>query len=388
MSISQTKRQAWAVVTETTPGVYAAPSSATDFVQCTQDGAELSFSKESIERNIFTGTIGQVQPRTGQTSASGTMGVEAKAHSTEGAAPEIDKLVLGALGSKHQLTSAVTTLTGNTASVLKVSDASLFNVDDIILVKEAGKFHVSPISAINTVADTITLLVPAATAFSDAVVIAKHTTYHVAESGHPSFSVSRYFNDSVVHKAIGAKVSSMSLEGFATGSIPTFKFGFEALNFGYGMETTPVTPSYNSQLPPIVLEAKLLMDGEEIEANELTLSIEDTIGYVGSINAANGRSSSSVTGRKITGSVNPYMRDDTAANMTKYKANTPFDIFAYASLPSATPGEFSGIVAIYLKHCVATEMSLADADGNLVENITFSVNRGAGTTDEMTIAFI
>lgn len=389
MSIVVTKNQSWAVEVEDTEGTYKAPTASTSFVQTLAEGAEMSRSKETIERNIFNSSIGQTSPRTGAFSASGSIPVEAKAHSTEGHKPEFDALMQSSMGGKHQLTSTVTTLTGNTSSVLQVTDASIFSVGDVILVKELGAFHVSPISEVDEANDEITLLIPASSAFSDNVVIAKHTTYQVADDGHPSLSISRYLEGAILQQVTGAKVSGFSLEGFSTGSIPSFNFSFEGLNFDSSLTAPPFTPSYDGQLPPIVLDGRVYMDDALIDVNEVTLSLENTLGYQSSINAENGKVSSRATNRTITGSFNPYMQNDTMDNFNKFKANTPFSLFAYAKLPSSTSGEFSGVVAIYCPNCVITELSETDSDGLMQDNITFSSNRGTtGNINELYIAFI
>lgn len=380
MAIVVTKNQGWAVEIEVTEGTYVAPASAASFVQTLADGAEMSRSKEVIERNVFTSSIGKTQPRTGQFTASGSMPVEARAMASEGTAPEYDKLMRSGLGTRTQLASAVTTQTGNTSSVLQVPDASLFTVGDIILVKQTGAYHVSPVSAIDTGTDEITLSIPGAGAFADNVVIAKHTTYKVADSGHPSLSISRYLEGAVLQQVTGARVNSISLDGFSTGQLPSFNFGFEGLNFDSSLTAPPYTAAYDAQLPPIILDAKVYMDGAEIDVNELTFSIENALGFQTSVSAENGRVSGRAVERTITGSFNPYMASDSMANFSKFKNNTPFSIFAYAKLPSATAGEFSGIVAVYMPNCVITELAENDADGLLQDSITFSANRGAAST--------
>lgn len=389
MSIVVKKNQSWAVEIEDTEGTYKAPASANAFIQTLADGAELNRSKEVIERNIFTSSIGKTSPRTGMFKASGTLPVEARAHSSEGTAPEYDALMRSAMGARHQLASAVTTLTGNTASVLKVTDASLFSVGDIILVKQTGAYHVSPVSAVNTTTDEVTLLIPAGSAFSDNVVIAKHTTYQVADSGHPSLSISRYLEGAVLQQATGCKVNSLSMEGFAVGEIPSFSFSFEGLNFDSSMTAPPFTPSYDGQLPPITLNARVFMDGTAIDVQEVSFSLENALGFQTSVSEANGRKASFATERTITGSFNPYMRSDTIANFTKFKNGTAFSIFAYAKLDSSTAGQFSGIVAVYMPNCVITELGEADQDGLIQDSISFSADRGtSGTTSEIFIALI
>lgn len=381
------KNQAWAVEVETTAGTYVAPTAATSFVQTLADGAEMSRSKEVVERNIFTASIGQVAPRTGMFSVSGSLPVEARSSSVQGAAPEYDALMQSAFGARRQLVTEEITNSGNTASVLKVTSANTkFAVGDIILVKEAGRYHVSPVKAVTTT--DVELLIPGSSAFSDAVVIAKHTTYIVADSGHPSLSISRYLEGSVLQKAVGCKVNSMSLEGFTTGQLPSFNFGFEGLNFDSSLTAIPFTPNYDGQVPPIILSAKAFMDGVEIDINELTVSLENTLGYKTSVSAENGRVSSRATERRITGTMNPYMASDSISNFTKFKNNTPFSVFAYAKIPSTTAGEFSGIVAVYMPNCLITDLGESDSDGIMQDNISFSANRGAGTIPEIYLGLI
>ena len=388
MALVVKKNQAWAVEKELTEGTYRAPQSSTSYVQTLAEGAELSRSKELLERNIFTSSIGQTAPRTGQFSVSGTLPVEARAAAAEGTAPEYDDLMESALGSKRQLASPVTTGTGNTASILKVTSANtLFAKGDIILIKEPGAFHVSPVKSVTTT--EVELEIPGDSAFSNAVVIAKHTTYVCADSGHPSLSISRYLENAVVQYATGCRVNSLSLENFSTGQLANFKFGFEGLNFNSNLGSLPQTPSYDSQVPPIILAGMVMMDGVEIDVNELAFSVENTLGFKTSILAENGRVSGRATERKITGSFNPYMASDTLANFNKFKNNTPFSVFAYAKLPSATPGEFSGIVAIWMPNCLITELGEADQDGIMQDSISFSANRGnTGNIPEIYITVI
>ncbi len=381
------KNQAWAVEEEATAGVFVAPTAAAKFVQTLAEGSEMSRSKETIERNIYTSSIGQVAPRTGMFSVSGSMPVEARASSELGAAPEYDLLLKSALGARRQTVVENITGVGNTASVLKLVDAdNHYQKGDILLIKEAGKYHVSPVKSVS---DTeLELEIPALSAFSDNVAIAKHTTYVVADSGHASLSISRYLEGQVLQKGVGCKVTSMSLESFATGQLPSFNFGFEGLNFDQVIQANPLTPEYDSQVPPIILAAKAYMNGAEIDVNELTVSLENTLGYKTSILAENGRLSSRATERRISGTMNPYMDSVSNANFLRFKNNTPFSIFAYAKIPSEVAGEFSGIISVFMPNCLITDLGESDSDGIMQDNISFSANRGAGTIPEIYIGMI
>jgi hypothetical protein len=395
MGIAVKKNTHIGVVPEVTEGTFEPADSATDYVQTLADGFELNQTKEVIERNIFTGSIGKTSPRTGQFQASGTIPVEMRASSTAGAAPEFTNLLESALGSKVVVATTTTTKSsGNTASILQIEDADIskFAVGDIVMTKAAGAFHVSPITAVDTTgsAANITLLIPHPSGdHPDSVVIEKATHYKPAEDGHPSLSISKWIEETILEKAVGCKVTTCSIENFTTGQIPTMNFGFEGLNFDREVDTIPATPSYSSALPPILLDGRVYQGTDAIDINELALSIENTLGFVTSIAAPNGRVSSRVTERAITGSFNPYKPDDAIDNFTKYKNDTPFTIFAYGKLPTGVDGEFSGVIAIYLRNVLITELGEADQDGLLQETIAFSADRGvSGTTPEITITFI
>jgi hypothetical protein len=260
------------------------------------------------------------------------------------------------------------------------------------MVKQSGAYHVSPISAVDRTSDAanITLLVPHPDgAMDDSVVIAKTTTYIVADSGHPSLSISKYSEGAVLEQATGCKVTSMSLDKFSTGQLPSFKFAFEGLDFDSSLTAIPYTPSYDSALPPIVLDGRLYMDGTSIDVNDISLSLDNTLGFQTSIAASNGRVSSRATERAIKGSFNPYKYDDDISNFTKYNSNTAFSLFAYAKIPTETPGQFNQVVAIYMPNCIITELGESDQDGLLQEAISFSANRGStGAVPEIYIAFI
>ncbi len=395
MAIAVKKNTSYAVMIEAVEGVYQVPAGVSSYVQTLAEGDEMNGSKELLERNILTNSIGKTSPRTGQFQVSGSLPVEARSHSTEGSAPEYDALIRSALGTRRQITTTTTTkAVGNTATVLQIEDADIskFNVGDIIMTKGAGAYHVSPITAKSTGAGTATLTLLVAHPsgdHADSVVISKATVYTVADSGHPSLSISRYLENAVLEQATGCRVSSMSLENFSTGQIPSFNFAFEGMNFDRSLTVNPYTPSYDPALPPIVLDARLYMNGASIDVNEVAISLENALGFETSIAAENGRISGRATERTISGSFNPYKQDDSIANFTKFKENTAFSLFAYAKNSTSTAGQFENVVAIYMPNCLITELAESDQDGLLQEGIAFSANRGAaGTTNEIYIAVI
>lgn len=397
MSIAVKNNTTWAVETESTEGTYIAPVSADSFVQTLVDGSEMTPAKELLERNVFNGSIGKSTPRSGIKSVSGSLPVEYRSSSVAGAAPEYDKLLLSAMGQKRSMSSTLTTDTGHTTTVINIQDADIgdINVGDIVTVKQTGAYHTSPVIAVDDTlgAANITLLVPMASAPSDGVVIEKFTTYITADSGHPSLSVSKYIESAVTEKASGCKVTSMSLDTFETGQISSLNFGFEGMGFDRTITPAPFSPSYDDSLPPIILEACVWQNGVKLPVNSLSLSLENTLGFATSTCSSNGRISSRVTERNITGSMNPYKHDDNIDQFNFFKANEEFSVFAFARIPSldvnANPtGEYSQVVAIYMPKCFISELTEADQDGLLQEELSFVASRGTdGQTEELYMGF-
>lgn len=396
MAIAVRDNTSFAVEIEDTEGTYKAPTAGTSYVQVLKDGAEMTRSQELLERNIFTGSIGKAQSRLGTRSVSGAMAVEMRAADTEGVAPEADKLYTSAMGSK-KTRAAVTTKTGNTATVLQIEDDDIsdFSVNDIVLVKESGDFQLSWVSAVDTSvgAAEITLGLALNDAPADNVVIAAVSQYSTSNTGHPSLSISKYVEGTILEQAVGSRVTSMSVENFSTGQIPSVNFGFEGLSFDSSATSSPFTPDYDDSLPPIALRACIVQDGNKIQVNDFTLSLENTLGFVTSTCSENGRVSSRVTARSITGTINPYKDDTTLVQFEKFKCNTPYSLFVYAFNPELDSnceytGEFDGAVAFFLPNCITTELGESDQDGLLIDDVSFEANRGAaGTAEELKIAF-
>jgi hypothetical protein len=380
---------------ESTEGTYVAPQATTSYVSPLADGVEISMGKETLERNNLNSSIGKNTPRTGMRSVSGSLAVEAKAHGTAGSEPEYGPLLKAALGAVRQNTAVVTTKSsGNTATVLQIEDADIgnFAVGDIVMVKQSGAYHVSPITAVDTTgsAANVTMLVAHPSGdCTDSVTVEKFSTYYTANSGHPTLSISKYIEDARLEQATGCRVTSLALNNFSTGQLADFSFSFEGLDFSSSLTAPPYTPSYNSALPPVVLSAYVYVDGTAVAVNDISWSLENSVAFKTSTQSSSGRVSSRISERKVSGSFNPYKQDDSIANYTKFINNTEFSMFGYMAVPTSTAGEFEDVVAFYMPKCVITELSEGDKDGMLQENISFTAGRGTdGSSEEIYITTI
>jgi len=390
MAIAVKNNTVVAVEIEVTEGIYVAPSSAGSYVQTLSDGFELTPAKETLERNILNGSIGKSTPLTGTRSVSGSMPVEMRAHSIEGTAPEYDKLMRSAMGLRRQVTATTIDATDSsgthttTRAYLPNAAAAKYNIGDIVTIKTTGAYHTSPVVAKSDIAADvyIDILVPAAIAFTNSTIIAAITTYVTADSGHPSLSISKYIENARLERGTGVKVTSLSLENFTTGQLASFNFGMEGLDWDHSLTANPFTPSFDTAQPPIILNACVFQDGVQVAVNELSFSLENTLGFVTSTCSSNGRISSRPTERTVTGSFNPYKQDDSIAQSNRFRNNVEFSLFGSAYVPSGVAGQYGQVVAFYLPNCIITEATEADQDGLLQEELGFTAGRGAAGTEE------
>lgn len=383
MSYSILRNVKFAIERETTQGDAVVPQDGNSFIQLLQEGAEMSPSRESLERELLGLGLSTVKPRVGLKSLEGNVSVEMKAGATEGAEPEFGLLMESLLGSKRSVV-AHTSGTDHTTSIIYMlnDDEEDYEVGDVVVVKEEGAYHTSPIKAVN--AGNIELELAAETAFSNGVVVAALVTYVPENTGHPSFSAYRYVEDERRMEGTGCVATSLSLDSFETGQTASFSLGFEGLDYNEELVATPPAAIYDSSLPPIILDACIWQDGVKISVNTFSLSIENTLGFIQ--DTCQGKIASRVTARSITGSINPYKESDDISNFNKFNANESFSLFVTAH-NATDDGEYKEVVSFYLPQVTITEMGEAEQDGVLQEELSFTATVEDQSDKEIYISF-
>lgn len=386
------------IESESTEGTYVAPSAATSYIAPLESGFELTPGKELVERKLITSTIGQVKPRVGLQSVTATLPVELRGSGTEGAETDFDLLIKGALGARRQISTTTTTKSsGNTATILQIQDADIskFSVGDMIIVKESAAYAPNFITAVDTSSGTANITVApgrASSTYPNSVVVSKCTTYYPANSGHIPLSLSFYWGNEIRETAIGCKVTQMSVDNFQTGQLASLNFSVAGLSFDQVNGSAPHTPSFDTGgVPPLILRACLYQNSVAIDINKFSISLANELKFITSTCSASGKTSSRVTSRKITGSINPYKDDTSVAQFTKFNANTDYSLIVFAYNPSSTTGEIDmgSCVGFYLPACITTELKVGDQEGILVDDISFQAHGGsAGTSNDIYMGFV
>lgn len=376
---------------EVTEGTWVTPS---DWV-LPLDGFSSTPAKELLERQVITGGLQRPTPRTGLKSVAASLPLEYKASGTEGAAPESDLLLKGLLGAQRQITTQTTTKgAGQTTSTLPIEDADIgdFTVGDFIIILESADHTTHFVTAVDATGGSanITYAPVRGGAPSASVVVSKSTTYYPATTGEAPISASIYWADEILEKVIGCRVTSMSLDNYTVGQLASMNFSLQGLNFDR-IDGASSSPTYDTGLPPVLLEACIYKDGISLPVNTLSLTVDNEIGQISSLCSEAGVTSQRRTRRNISGSINPYTDDTDVTRFDEFVANTEYSLIAFARTPSSVSGEIELGTAcgIYLPQCITTEIPVDNLDDVLVDNITFQASGGSdGTSQDIFIGFV
>ena len=378
-----------ALVPEVTEGTYVAPSTGADYVEVLE-GAELNKTREELERNVLSGTVENESSRVGVAEVAGTFGVELKASSTEGDAPQsLDVLMRSLLGGKRQITADQTSGTSNTSTVINFADTSAFSVNDIVLIKEAGAYECRPIASIQT--DTSITLAFALEngAPSDNVVVSQVTTYYHDTPNAITFSAEHNVGTQAIkQKAAGLRSASGSVENWSVGQLPTMSFAVQGLTLDREDADATATPDFSADGDvPVALSACAWISGVKRAYTELSLSIENEISYINSACSVTGKIGSRIVGQNVTASINPYLDDSDLSEWNDFNDNEDVSLFAYAYNPTATDGEFGEVVAFWLPQTKITTAPLADQDGIVTQALELKAHRDLGN-DSVFMSFM
>lgn len=375
----------FALKEETTEGTYAAPANS-DFIQLTEEGATIDKTREVIEDNRQTGDRIVKSSILANKSVTASFTANLTANKTAGIKPAYSEAI-ESLGFKSSgLASADTLLVGSTASVLKVTDASIYKVNDIIKVMATGAHHVSPISEVNTTTDEITLLIPCASAPAAGVTLAKSVLYRLDATAEKTLSITRVFEgDQVEERAVGCRTESLNIQNFSVGQIPQIAFSMMGLNFYDTLEPSSYVPDFSESPTTYVHNACIFKNDEELIVTEIGLSIEQTVSKISSTCAKNGAFASRGVGKyTVTANINPYKQDDEIG----FSLNDEiYSLFWSVSNPlNEDKTETANNVAFFLPQLKTTQVQLADRDGTMTDAVTAVANPDS-VSNSIVIAF-
>jgi hypothetical protein len=377
--------------TEVTEGVYAAPASAADAVEVLEDFSGFEYKRDTIERSVLADTVESIAPRNGLPDVTGKLPTEFKAGPTEGSSPRGDVLYKSLLGGKRSVSAAVTSTTGHSTTVINLADADInkFKFGDSVLFKVSGNYFVRPVKSVSNVLGSvsITLDVPAPIVVPDNTVIAPLVTYFF-DSTDSSFSVAGFLGGEINERASGCKVESGEISNWQTGAIPQVAFGLKALSLVKVDESPAFSPDFSLEpAPPVALDACAYIDGVEIDYNEFSLKMDNTLTDILSACSSSGKIGARNTNFKVGGKINPYMKDNSVTRFDKYNTGDPASMFLTIANPSSVVGEIKNIACVYMPQVVFTSITNGDQDGVMTDELEFQAYKKLGK-DTVFISFI
>jgi len=391
-----------AACSEAVEGTADTPDNATDgYFQPETDGIlnAVQTKVEMKERNVLTSGLIEAVPRPGHYYPEGTVLVEVRGGTLEGAKPDYGILIQSLLGALHQVTANVTSeSSGNTNTVLQIpgADISKFAVGDMLRINETGAHQIVFVTAVDSTGGTENITVTpgktGGTAWSNSVTISKSSTYKSANTGHPSFTMNKYSANEILKQGLGCRTKSMSLDNYIAGEIAKLNFGYDGMTHAVSNAAAGYTPTYTTNLPPIIFNSKVYVDGTAVSVAEVKLQIEQPLTFLKSTASASGRTAGKPTGKlKISGSFSLAMDDTTFTQYTALMAGTEFALILTAHNPHAsTTGAFAdgSAFGIYLPKCIRTELSEAEEGGILVDAMNFKATGSTnGATNPIAIGF-
>jgi Phage tail tube protein len=214
--------------------------------------------------------------------------------------------------------------------------------------------------------------------FSETIVAVTSVTYKHASSGHTSLTF-YFFEDGLRYIMTGARGSvSLSLQTGATGKL-SFTF------VGHIASPTDVAlavPTYSAIVPAPVIAGAFSLDSYSAIISKLDVDWGIEVAKPDNLSAADGYGQIQITGRNVTGSVDPQATLVAAYDwIAKWKSSA-----AYA-LTTGTIGAAAGNrYAVTMPAVTYTEINAGDHEGILTRELKFVAAESAGD-DEVSLAF-
>ncbi len=214
--------------------------------------------------------------------------------------------------------------------------------------------------------------------FAETIVASTSATYKHASSGHASLSM-YFFEDGLRYILTGAR--GMVTMNLSTGQTGKLSFTF----IGHIANATDValaTATYNATVPAPVIGAGFTMDSYAAVISKLECDWGIEVAKPDSINAADGYGQITITGRAVTGSVDPE-----ATLVATYDWIAKWKSSAAYALTTGTIGAAAGNrYTVTMPAVTYTELGAGDREGILTRDLKFVAAESTGD-DEVSIAF-
>lgn len=368
------------VKAEVTPGTYITPTS-TDLLRV----VEVPIPAPAIDvadRPLITGQLGELKPI--KSMRHGTIPLKTELRGggvTAGTTkrPENGELLKNAFGKEHVGVNT-TTVSGSTSAQLKLltSAISISRIGSPILL--SGIVRV--ITAQSGLYATLNQGLGAVPASGVAVKVGRTYAPGSDDTDYNYLSIT-LFQDAATSgpafKGIGCKTSSLAFSGFEVGQIPKLEHTLEVMDHSEALATVPAGASFNSQLPPVVMNGYVSRADAQLAIDTMEFKLENTIEQEKDVNASSGIVDQFVTKRKVTGKINPKLAQADVALQDAWRNNDSFELFTVVGQKNSS-GQFQhGTCAVlYMPNVVFTNGGREDKNGLMRHALEFMAHVDTG----------
>lgn len=214
--------------------------------------------------------------------------------------------------------------------------------------------------------------------FSETIVASTSVTYKHASSGHSSLTF--YFYEDGLRYIMTGTRGAVTL-GLATGATGKLSFTFTG-HIANPTDTALATATYNATVPAPVIAGAFSMDSYSAIISKLDCDWGIEVGKPDNLSASDGYGQIQITGRNVTGSVDPEATLVAAYDwVTKWKSSASY------ALTTGTIGATAGNrYAVTMPAVAYQEVSAGDREGILTREIKFAAVESIGD-DEVSLAF-
>jgi hypothetical protein len=210
------KGSSFSLMLEASEGTITPPAAVTDFIPVQPD-LSLTPAVDTLDNEEMRSSIGMGKKIIGAENPEISFSHYLKHSGIEGQAPAWGKAIKSVFGGVKVVALEDEAAIGSTVAGVKVADASIYQVGEAILIKDAiNGYSIRPIHSIDTATDILTLGFTLAAAPAASTKLGKCVSYYPANSGHPTLTAWRYTgNNDAIDMVRGARVSEMGISATA-----------------------------------------------------------------------------------------------------------------------------------------------------------------------------
>lgn len=214
--------------------------------------------------------------------------------------------------------------------------------------------------------------------FAETVVASTSVAYKHASSSHSSLSM-YFFEDGLRYILTGARgMVTMSLQTGATGKLSFTFVGHVATPTDVALASA----TYNATVPSPVIAGAFAIDSYSAVISKLDCDWGIEVAKPDNLSASDGYGQIQITGRNVTGSVDPEATLVAAYDwVTKWKSSA-----AYALTTGAIGATAGNKYTVTMPAVTYTELAAGDREGILTRDLKFVAAESSGD-DEVAITF-